>query len=65
MIRDYWVFKMYFVGTPKTIMQFVASQMAPHKKIRVVEMIDEIPKSLSGKILQRVLIDREREMAKG
>jgi acyl-CoA synthetase (AMP-forming)/AMP-acid ligase II len=42
------------------IMDFVAARVSPHKKIRAVEFIDQIPKSLSGKILRRVLIDQER-----
>ena len=37
--------------------------MAPYKKVRVVEIIEEIPKSPSGKILRRVLIERERTAA--
>src|SRR5438132_1986694 len=44
----------------KEIMDFVAARVAPHKKIRAVEFIDQIPKSLSGKILRRVLIEKER-----
>ena len=43
------------------IMKFVAEQVAPHKKIRKIEIVDEIPKSASGKILRRVLVERERE----
>ena len=43
-----------------TIMDFVAARVSPHKKIRAVEFIDQIPKSLSGKILRRVLIEKER-----
>jgi acyl-CoA synthetase (AMP-forming)/AMP-acid ligase II len=42
------------------IMKFVAARVAPHKKIRDVEFIAQIPKSLSGKILRRVLIEQER-----
>ncbi len=42
-------------------MAFVAERVAPHKKVRQVEFIDEIPKSASGKILRRVLIERDRE----
>ena len=45
--------------TPDEVMGFVADQVASHKKVRAVEFIDEIPKSLSGKILRRVLRDRE------
>ena len=43
------------------IMKFVAEQVAPHKKIRKIEIVDEIPKSASGKILRRVLVEQERE----
>jgi len=42
---------------------WIAEQVSPQKKIRIVEMIDEIPKSPSGKILRRVLKDRERAAA--
>jgi len=31
-----------------------------YKKVRRVEFTDEIPRSLSGKILRRVLVERER-----
>jgi acyl-CoA synthetase (AMP-forming)/AMP-acid ligase II len=41
------------------VMAFVAGHVSPQKKIRRVEFIDAIPKSPSGKILRRVLIDRE------
>jgi len=37
---------------------FVAEHVATYKQIRVVEFVDEIPKSASGKILRRVLRDR-------
>jgi len=38
---------------------FIAQQVAPHKRIRAIELVDEIPKSPSGKILRRLLRDRE------
>jgi acyl-CoA synthetase (AMP-forming)/AMP-acid ligase II len=44
----------------EALMAWVASRVAPHKRIRHVEFIDQIPKSASGKILRRVLLDRER-----
>ncbi|MGH7391742.1 MAG: 4-coumarate--CoA ligase family protein [Candidatus Rokuibacteriota bacterium] len=44
----------------ETLMAWVAERVAPHKRVRHVEFIDQIPKSASGKILRRVLIDRER-----
>lgn len=46
--------------TAEDILQFVAERVAPHKKIRKLEFIQEIPKSASGKILRRVLVDAER-----
>jgi len=46
--------------TADAIMQWVAARVAPHKRIRHLEFIDQIPKSASGKILRRVLIDRDR-----
>ena len=46
------------------IMDFVASRLAPHKKIRFVEFIAQIPRSASGKILRRVLVEKERAKAK-
>jgi acyl-CoA synthetase (AMP-forming)/AMP-acid ligase II len=44
----------------KDIMAYVAERVAPHEKVRHVEVIDQIPKSASGKILRRVLVERER-----
>ena len=45
----------------KELMDFVAQRVAPYKKLRMVEFIDKIPKSASGKILRRVLVQKERE----
>ncbi len=49
--------------TPEEVSAFVAERVAPYKKVRAVEIVDEIPKAPSGKILRRVLIDRERAAA--
>jgi acyl-CoA synthetase (AMP-forming)/AMP-acid ligase II len=43
------------------IKRYVAERVAPHKKLRLVEFVMEIPKSAAGKLLRKVLIDRERE----
>ncbi|HEX2916463.1 MAG TPA: AMP-binding protein [Chloroflexia bacterium] len=42
------------------LMAFVAERVAPYKKIRSIEFTNQIPKSASGKILRRVLLDQER-----
>jgi acyl-CoA synthetase (AMP-forming)/AMP-acid ligase II len=49
--------------TPEELMAFVAARVAPHKKIRRLEIVDSIPKSASGKILRRLLIEKERAKA--
>jgi long-chain acyl-CoA synthetase len=46
---------------PEELMAFVAEKVAPYKKVREVEYLPEIPKSASGKILRRDLIERERK----
>ncbi len=51
-------------ASPEELMAFVAERVAPYKKIREVEFFEEIPKTASGKILRRDLIQRERERAK-
>ena len=45
-------------ATAEEIQAFVADQVATFKQIRLVELIPEIPKSASGKILRRELRDR-------
>jgi len=42
------------------VLQFVAERVAPHKRIRHLEIVDKIPKSPSGKILRRVLVEMEK-----
>ncbi len=46
------------------LLAFVADRVAPHEKVRRLEFIDEIPKSPSGKILRRVLAERDRTAAR-
>jgi acyl-CoA synthetase (AMP-forming)/AMP-acid ligase II len=48
-------------ATSQELLDFVAARVAPYKKIRLLEFIDSIPKSASGKILRRVLVQREQE----
>jgi acyl-CoA synthetase (AMP-forming)/AMP-acid ligase II len=43
----------------EALMAWVAEQVSPQKRVRVVEVVEEIPKSPSGKILRRELRDRE------
>lgn len=51
--------------TERDVETFVDENVAAYKKLRGgVEFIDEIPKSLSGKILRRELKDRLKELTK-
>jgi NAD(P)-dependent dehydrogenase (short-subunit alcohol dehydrogenase family) len=47
-------------ASAEELTRWVASRVAPYKRVRRVEFTDEIPKSPAGKILRRVLIERER-----
>ncbi|MGE5636598.1 MAG: AMP-binding enzyme, partial [Nocardioidaceae bacterium] len=49
--------------TPEDVTTFVGERVAAYKKVRAVELVDEIPKSPSGKIMRRLLMDRERAAA--
>ena len=59
--------KAYVVRKPghelsaEAVMAFTAERVAPYKKVRQVAFVDEIPKSASGKILRRVLVERDRD----
>jgi acyl-CoA synthetase (AMP-forming)/AMP-acid ligase II len=45
---------------PADILEYVAARVAPYKKLRSVEVTDRIPRSPSGKILRRILVERQR-----
>ena len=44
--------------TVQELQDFVAEHVANYKQVRIVEFVDEIPKSASGKILRRILRDQ-------
>ena len=44
----------------EALMAWVAERVAPYKRIRRVEFVDEIPKGPYGKILRRILLERDR-----
>ncbi|HEX6299005.1 MAG TPA: 4-coumarate--CoA ligase family protein [Acidimicrobiia bacterium] len=49
--------------TGDQLMTYVSERVAGYKQIRRIEFIDAIPKSLSGKILRRVLRERDSAVA--
>jgi acyl-CoA synthetase (AMP-forming)/AMP-acid ligase II len=50
--------------TADEVIAFVAGKVAPMEKVRRVEFVEAIPKSPSGKILRRMLVERERAAAR-
>src|SRR5262249_54161320 len=50
--------------TGELIMAWVGDRVSPHKKVRVLEFVDQIPKSPSGKILRRLLVDGAGEVVR-
>ncbi len=46
--------------TAEEVMGFIAARVSSYKKVRQVEFVDAIPKSPSGKILRRLLVEQER-----
>ena len=63
--KAFVVLKPSHQATAEELMGFVAKHVAPHKRIRMVEFIEQVPKSASGKILRRVLVDQERQRVAG
>jgi acyl-coenzyme A synthetase/AMP-(fatty) acid ligase len=43
------------------VLAFVAARVAPFKRLRSVEFIEQLPRSATGKLLRRVLRDRESD----
>lgn len=57
--KGFVVLQQNATATAEDIMAYVAEQVPSYKKVRAIEFIDAIPKSSTGKILRRVLRDRE------
>ena len=58
--------KEYRPGTPelvKEIQNYVKHTTAPYKYPRIVEFVDELPKTISGKIRRNVIKNRDKEKA--
>ena len=52
-------------ASDRELMDYVAEQVATFKRVREIEFVDAIPKNPSGKLLRRVLVERERARATG
>ena len=49
----------------KKLIQYIKEKKVRHKWVKEIEIVDEIPKSASGKILRRVLRDMAKQGSHG
>jgi long-chain acyl-CoA synthetase len=49
-------------ATAEELIKFVEERVAGYKKVREVEFVDMIPRSLAGKVLRREFIEKERKL---
>jgi acyl-CoA synthetase (AMP-forming)/AMP-acid ligase II len=47
-------------ATAEELLAYVAERVAPYKRVRAVRITDSVPRSPSGKLLRRVLVEAER-----
>jgi acyl-coenzyme A synthetase/AMP-(fatty) acid ligase len=47
-------------ASPDELMEWIGGRVAPFKKVRRLQVVESIPKSASGKILRRLLVEQER-----
>ncbi len=59
-VKAFIVLKPGVTATADEIRDFCKQQLAPYKVPREVEFRDELPKTMVGKVLRRVLIDEEK-----
>jgi acyl-CoA synthetase (AMP-forming)/AMP-acid ligase II len=52
-------------ATAEELLLFVAERVAPYKRLRAVRICESVPRSLSGKLLRRLLRETERSTPEG
>jgi long-chain acyl-CoA synthetase len=62
-VKVYVVLKEGEMATEEEIIDFCKENLAPYKVPRFVEFRDDLPKSMVGKILRRVLLEEEKKRA--
>ena len=50
---------------PAEILAWLAGRVAPYQRPIEVVVVDEVPRNPTGKLVRRVLVERERERAAG
>ena len=52
-------------ATAEELLAYVAERVAPYKRVRAVRLTDSVPRSPSGKLLRRLLVEAERAGSRG
>ncbi len=60
-VKAYIVLKEGETATEEEIIEFCRQNLAPYKVPRFVEFRSELPKTMVGKVLRRVLVEQEKE----
>ena len=60
-VKAYVVLKPGATATPDEIITFCAENLAPYKVPKQVEFRSELPKTMVGKVLRRVLVEEEKK----
>ena len=64
-VKAYLVLKMGMSATPEEIKDFCRQHMAPFKVPTAVEFRMDLPKTMVGKVLRRVLVEEEKQKLAG
>jgi long-chain acyl-CoA synthetase len=60
-VKAYVVLKPGTAATPEEIIEFCKERLAPYKVPRQVEFRSELPRTMVGKLLRRVLVEEEKK----
>ncbi len=60
-MKAYIVLKAGETATPAEIIDFCKQRLAPYKVPRQIEFRSELPKTMVGKFLRRVLVEEDRK----
>ena len=52
-------------ASPEELLEFVSSRLARHKRLHEIRIVEHLPRAPNGKLLRRVLRDRERAARHG
>jgi long-chain acyl-CoA synthetase len=63
-VKAFVVLKPGQTATEQEILEFCKQRLAAYKRPRAVEFLDALPKSTVGKVLRRVLAEREKEKSR-